>query len=262
MKSSSMIDILQKLRKIEQSVATFTQFWTSKIERTETSLVYRATQAIELLDQMAVNDVKKLFENLAGYKKFYDDYLRMERTWLDDSMEEIDTLFKDASMLAVVNWIDYYDDLSFMQHSVDKYSDAHQIFKEFKKAMGRYESLARYNASYSEQTKQVAGNRFFPSFAVAKRHTPDPCSYNETNQHDHEEILETLSTSRVNLSSTGSSSSVFHLTKTEFDKKINAFHIAWSSLMKSLSACLNEYPQYLSETAEWVTEQTALDLLE
>ena len=95
-KSSSIIDTLQKLDRVDATVAQFIQFWTSKIKRLETSLVYRVERALGSAVTMANSDINSLFQNITNCTNFYDKNLAMERKWLQGTLDQVGYLMKDS----------------------------------------------------------------------------------------------------------------------------------------------------------------------
>jgi hypothetical protein len=166
----------------------------------------------------------------------------MERSWLDDSAQRVATLVTDASVLALQNW----NDGLLYQKNKEKYAEAIEIYDAFESAMLNDTNLGQYNDSLFGLSEQNTNDLFFPTFAVAEKEDREACrtffSFRLT--RDIREWLQ-------NLFSYGT----INLEKKNFTKNVNNFHQTWSNVMRSLSACLNEYPEYLSATDDWKKEQ-------
>ena len=253
-KSSSIIDTLQKLERIDKTVAQFNEIWKSKIERVETSLVYRIIDALVQSIYMANADINQLYQKLPEYIKFYDDNLRMERMWLDDCVKKIELLVKDAStpIMAKCDWQATHADISFLVRSADQYAEAVELLSNSQSFIHNYGSLATYK--HLVKSLSFDGNSYLPTHSVAEKASQDICANNISYSKLLEIVTPFANRLSIPLLNFVSCKNALDMDEKTFYNRTNFFYVSLKKLEKNLSPCLNEYPDYLRSTNQWKNE--------
>jgi hypothetical protein len=217
-KAASMIDMLQKLRRVQQSVADFRHFWTTGIESgREGSFDFRVIRDLERIQQMAVNDLSNLFWDLPNFQNSYEWHVGGERGGLDKYISEIFAAINEAYSLQFLH-----------DNATEIFNTAFERLQRVAAAVRNMGTLANYEHTMSGDLRDWA--RDLPKRAVRRQNTYDYCSsWHLFSKRTLDVISE------------------------KFARGVNPVG-EYNWRIVQLSNCLNEYPNYLSDTQQWLAE--------
>ena len=259
-KSSSIIDTLQKLHRVDVTVMNFADYWASKIKDIETSLLHRVEKALTLAVNMANEDSNRLFENITHYMTYYQSNLALERKWLDDMLSAGGYMIGNAIHPLIIEWHNAPDE-NIIEPSLKAMKEFLVLHEKVMMFIDYYGKITQFKHQTHAKTD---ADLYFPIFAVEEQNNHEYCK--------NESVLETLKTFpyeirnlRDSLSnySVGGYDSYYNLTKQVIlyeDLQRIAYGKSdshglvdgWNGLQRNVSQCLNEYEVYLTDVQDWL----------
>ena len=235
-KSSALIAILQKLSKLNQTIARFTPFWQSNVERIETSIVRRIEAGLEKIISMAKQDVEKLFVNITKYHSFYRKSLASSREWIDNQLESAKIHLKNSDYILENRCS--FDAFKPLSEALDDIN----LIVDF---INRYGALTGFG-------RDMDGSReyFLPQYSVLGRESDENCD----KLHGLVVVKHMLARHK---DETGHWSLSF-LHEVDCSNKYEEIYKRFDEIHISGSKCLNEYHNYITETREWLKSGRAL----
>ena len=237
LESSSFIDTLQKLKKIDTTVTQFFQFKTSMIERTETSLIYRIDEALKFAIDMANKDVSGLFVNITDYNTYYRDNLAFQREWLDDMLHRGGSLLSGVmrphinNIPASLKWL---EEMSALLDSVLSFGE-------------HYGSIAKFGMAARRK------HPFCPINALSESYISDSnvCLNYLT-------LLTAYSSAISDIKDRMSNDSTYIVSDAylfeHFGIKQSDVFQDWKVMQRDVCHCLNEYGVYLTRVQDWLLD--------
>ena len=256
--SSSMIEIFEKLYRIETSVAQFDQFIKSKIERIETSLIYRLQTAIFESIQMAHNDVENLFKNISKYSSFYRNNLAFERDWLVETAEHARYMLKGATLPIMWNWLDSSLTAECLPTVTDRLVQTRDLLSAIGERTYRYEykrGLHHFFLALEILLDEVDYECYFPNYAMYLKKDDPYCGADNAISINNNETKDFVQELLNKLSYSSQGQNFMELIAEDqylFHDILSMHYRNLEENQKNLSSCINEYRDYLATTQQWL----------
>ena len=258
-KQSSMTDILTKIRMIDKTVTKFAQFWSSKIERLESSHIFLVENAVAKIIDMANQDIKLLFQNITGYTIDYERHLAMERNWFDEIFAKMVQLMKDGYLPILHKWdkeINAEDMKTYLEALVQAVKLA-QISITFLNDYGNLMTFKPVRMDYYSVNEY-----YIPSHAMIYKFPNGGYCSNANIEaklqgfmSNHKNLIDEMSCV-VNQSCLKSTGYRFYKELKSFESKeyIYSKLTFWQFCYKDISILLHEFSTFLTETNQWLDD--------
>lgn len=259
-KAASMIGMLQKLRRIDETVAEFQQFWESKINRVQTSIVYRIEKALASTVKMANDDIGSLYQNVSHYKAFYYKYLSGDRQWLGELLARADSAMKDGLMQVVSDW-DLYSP-PVIESSIKSLETALDVLQQAA-AHAQYYGGVNGSVVQFKRTHNYSDDLYFPSYAVKDKSNNHYCKLMRAlSNAGYDNMPETLPKAIQyvsfplpyfqNYTYYTSYDELFQIPREEYINSMTTNNHIWRAFYRNVTLCLNEYENYLVTMETWL----------
>ena len=258
-KSSSIIDTLQKLDRVDMAVMNFTDYWTSKIKQIETSLLYRVEKALTSAVKMGNEDVNRLFKNITHYITYYQKNLALERKWLDDMLSAGGYMIGNAIHPLIIEWRNAPNE-NITEPSLEAMDEFLVLHDKIMMFMDYYGNITQFKHQTHAETDT---DLYFPSFAVKEQNNHQYCLHKSIVKDLTYDFPDDIGELRDRLSeySFGEYDSYSNLTSMSYEELLSKAYgddyddglvDGWNDLQRNVSQCLNEYEVYLTGVQDWL----------
>ena len=259
---TAMIDVLEHFFKNQLEVDKANEYWESKLEREQTSIVSRIEKALQRVVSMAEHDIHELFDDVSRYIVKYEMDFEIERIWMMEALNEYDILLRDGLLPMLPYWNRAINQTDLKEYS-NKLHAGLKIVKKSKDFFQYYGDLSSFGLQHNNDSdtgpEQMSNNltdMYAPKYAISGKTLQENCTAAILTWHmaNQELFLNDLKMKLDNISSGEGNKSFSESTGIslrQFQRDIYDQHYKWKLLHDRVNECLTQYITFLRETSEW-----------